>query len=171
MPTTASGSLFAPWRLDYIKGVSDGPKECFLCAAAKTPDRDEQNFVIARSNHCLLMLNKFPYVNGHLLVAPYRHESTLEPLTVEERSQIMELLLHGQKLLSSAMNPHGYNMGINIASCAGAGVPGHVHAHVVPRWNGDTNFMSVIGNVRVIPQALETAYRQLREAHEKILAP
>lgn len=160
--------LFAPWRLDYIKSVSDGPAECFLCAAAKAPEGDEANLVIARAEHCFLLLNKFPYVNGHMLVAPYRHEAGLDVLAPAERAQIMELLVHAQKILAMAMNPQGYNMGANLGKCAGAGLPGHVHAHIVPRWNGDTNFMSVVGNVRVIPQSVEAAWRQLREADQRL---
>src|SRR5947199_288994 len=107
-------TLYAPWRLDYIKSVSDGPKECFLCTASKTPEEDEKNLVLFRSTHCLLMLNKYPYVNGHLLVAPYRHAPTPVELSAEERAEMMELLVLGQKALTIAMNPQGFNMGINV---------------------------------------------------------
>lgn len=158
-------ALWAPWRLEYIKSVSDGPQECFLCAASRQPEQDAGRFVLARSAHCLLLLNKYPYVNGHLLVAPYRHAAELGLLTPEERGEMMELIVHGQSLLSRAMNPQGFNVGLNLGRCAGAGVPGHVHAHVVPRWNGDVNFMSVVGQVRVLPQSVEEAYRQLAAAH------
>ena len=157
-------TLYAPWRLDYIKAVSDGPKECFLCAAAKSPEADDANLVLRRSERCLLMLNRYPYVNGHLLVAPYRHAPTPAECTVEERSEMMELLVVGQRALERAMNPQGFNVGINIGKCSGAGVPGHVHAHIVPRWNGDINFMTIIGNVRIIPQAIEAAFLSLKEA-------
>jgi ATP adenylyltransferase len=157
-----SHSLYAPWRLDYIKAVSDGPKECFLCNAAKAPEKDESNLVLARSANALLMLNKYPYVNGHLLVAPYRHAPTPAECTAEERAEVMELLVLGQRALDRAMNPQGFNMGVNIGKVSGAGVPGHVHAHIVPRWNGDVNFMTIVGNVRIIPQAIEEAYRQLK---------
>ena len=158
-------TLYAPWRLDYIKAVADGPKECFLCALAKAPEKDDAHYVLARTAHSVLLLNKFPYVNGHLLVAPYRHVATLEECTSEERADIMEQLVLGQKLLTRAMNPQGFNLGVNIGKCSGAGVPGHIHAHIVPRWNGDINFMSIIGNVRIIPQALEEAFRLLKEAN------
>ncbi len=157
-------TLYAPWRIDYIKDVSDGPKECFLCAAAKTPDADAANFVLARGEHCLLMLNKYPYVNGHLLVAPYRHAPTLIDCTPPERAEIMELLILGQQALERAMNPQGFNVGINIGKVSGAGLPGHVHAHIVPRWNGDINFMTIVGQVRIIPQAIDEAFRQLNQA-------
>jgi ATP adenylyltransferase len=163
-----TNTLYAPWRLDYIKTVSDGPKDCFLCDAAKKPDKDQQNLVLARTPHCLLMLNKYPYVNGHLLSAPYRHAPTPVECTAEERAQMMELLNIGQQALMLAMNPQGYNIGFNIGKCAGAGVPGHIHGHIVPRWNGDINFMTILGNVRIIPQAIEQAYEQLRTALEKV---
>ena len=159
-----SQSLYAPWRLDYIKSVSDGPKECFLCNAAKTPANDDANLVLARSPNALLMLNKYPYVNGHLLVAPYRHAPSPVECTPEERAEMMELLVLGQRALDRAMNPQGFNVGINIGKVSGAGVPGHIHAHIVPRWNGDINFMTIIGNVRIIPQAIEEAFRQLKIA-------
>jgi ATP adenylyltransferase len=157
-------TLHAPWRLDYIKSVSNGPTDCFLCTASLNPEKDGDNLVLARSEHCLLMLNKYPYVNGHLLVAPYRHAPTPLELSADERGQMMELLALGQQALALAMNPQGYNIGLNIGKCAGAGVPGHVHAHIVPRWNGDINFMTIVANVRIIPQAVEEAYSQLREA-------
>jgi ATP adenylyltransferase len=157
-------TLYAPWRLDYIKAVADGPAECFLCAAARSPEQDEANMVLARSPHCLLMLNKYPYVNGHLLVAPYRHAATPVELEPVERGEMMELLVLAQEALSLAMNPQGFNIGFNIGKCSGAGVPGHVHAHIVPRWNGDINFTTIVGNVRIIPQAIEVAYAELKEA-------
>jgi ATP adenylyltransferase len=157
-------TLYAPWRLDYIKSVSDGPKECFLCTASKTPEQDDEHMVLARTANCLLMLNKYPYVNGHLLVAPYRHAPTPVECEAAERAEMMELLVLGQQALTLAMNPQGFNWGFNIGKCAGAGVPGHVHAHIVPRWNGDINFMTIIGNVRIIPQAIEEAHRLLKEA-------
>ena len=160
MPNT----LYAPWRLDYIKAVSDGPKECFLCNAAKSPEKDDANLVLARSTRALLMLNKYPYVNGHLLVAPYRHAPTPVECTPDERADMMELLVLGQQALERAMNPQGYNVGINIGKVSGAGVPGHIHAHIVPRWNGDINFMTIVGNVRIIPQAIEEAFQQLKTA-------
>ena len=161
-------TLYAPWRLDYIKTVSDGPKECFLCEAAKNPEKDAANLVLLRSPLCLLMLNKYPYVNGHLLAAPYRHAPTPVELSAEERGQMMELLNVGQQALTLAMNPQGFNVGFNIGKCAGAGVPGHIHGHIVPRWNGDINFMTILGNVRVIPQAIEQAYEQLKAAVDSL---
>jgi len=161
-------TLYAPWRLDYIKAVSDGPKDCFLCTTAKSPQLDTENLVLARSQHCLLMLNTFPYVTGHLLVAPYRHAPTPLECTPIERAETMELLTLAQQALARAMNPQGFNIGFNIGKCSGAGVPGHIHAHIVPRWNGDINFITIIGNVRIIPQAIEQAYAQLKSAIEEL---
>ena len=125
-------ALYAPWRLDYIKSVSDGPPDCFLCTSAREPEKDAANLVLARSERCLLMLNKYPYVNGHLLVAPYRHAPTPVELEPVERAEMMELLTLGEQALTIAMNPQGFNIGFNIGKCAGAGIPGHIHAHIVP---------------------------------------
>ena len=167
---TMTHTLYAPWRLDYIKTVADGPAECFLCSAARSPEQDEANMVLgAVARIVLLMLNKYPYVNGHLLVgAPYRHAATPVELEPVERGKSMELLVLAQEALSLAMNTQGFNIGFNIGKCSGAGVPGHVHAHIVPRWNGDINFMTIIGNVRIIPQAIEVAYAELKAAVGKL---
>jgi ATP adenylyltransferase len=156
-------TLWAPWRLEYIKSVTAHSAECFLCDLAQHPEKDAAHFVVRRSTFGMLLMNRYPYVNGHLLAAPYRHTPDLPELSPEERADIFELAVLGQQLLTQAMNPQGFNIGINIGRCAGAGVPGHVHTHIVPRWNGDVNFMSVVGQVRVIPQAVEEAYRQIME--------
>ncbi len=162
-------ALWAPWRIDYIRTVTDGGTGCFLCEAATMPQSDAPHLVLARNSRCILMMNKFPYVNGHLLVAPYQHAADLSQLSTDTHSSMMELVVMGQQLLAEAMNPQGFNIGLNIGRCAGAGVPGHVHMHIVPRWNGDVNFMSVTGNVRVIPQALTEAYKALLAAAAKVL--
>jgi ATP adenylyltransferase len=163
-------TLWAPWRLEYIKSVTGQPADCFLCDLARHPEKDAENFVIRRSPFGMLLMNRYPYVNGHLLVAPYRHTPDLPELTPAERGNLFELAVLGQQLLAAAMNPQGFNIGINIGRCAGAGVPGHVHTHIVPRWNGDINFMTVVGQVRIIPQAVEEAYRQIMEQAVKIPA-
>jgi ATP adenylyltransferase len=160
-----TGTIWAPWRMEYIKSVTAEKPGCFLCDAARDPDNDEKHLVVARTSCALLMLNRYPYVNGHMLVAPYAHVAQLGEVATDHRAVIMELALHGQRLLEQAMNPQGFNIGFNIGRCAGAGVPGHIHMHIVPRWNGDINFMTTVGQVRVIPQALEAAYEQLRRAH------
>jgi ATP adenylyltransferase len=163
-------TLWAPWRLDYIKSVADGPTECFLCDNAKQPDRDREHLVLHRGAFGMLLMNKYPYVNGHLLVASYLHGSDLLHLPTDVRAELLELVALGQQLLTQVVNPQGFNVGINQGRCAGAGVPGHLHLHIVPRWNGDVNFMSVVGGVRVIPQAVEVTYAALWAEMEKLNA-
>ncbi len=160
-----TASIWAPWRLEYIKSVTADKPGCFLCDAAREPENDQRHLVVARAESALLMLNRYPYVNGHLLVAPYAHVAQLGDLSSDHRAVMLELALYGQRLLELAMNPQGFNIGFNIGRCAGAGLPGHIHMHIVPRWNGDINFMTTVGQVRVIPQALEAAYEQLHRAH------
>lgn len=160
-----TASIWAPWRLEYIKSVTGEKSGCFLCEASRDTDHDRSNLVVARTDTALLMLNRYPYVNGHLLVAPYAHVSQLADMPSEHRAALTELAVHGQRLLELAMNPQGFNIGINIGRCAGAGVPGHIHLHIVPRWNGDINFMTTVGQVRVIPEALESAYEKLHREH------
>lgn len=160
-----TASIWAPWRLEYIKSVTGDKPGCFLCDASRNPDQDRANLVLARTPTALLMLNRYPYVNGHLLVAPYAHVAQLADLPADARATLMELVVYGQRLLELAMNPQGFNIGVNVGRCAGAGLPGHIHVHIVPRWNGDINFMTTVGQVRVIPEALETAYEKLYREH------
>ena len=170
-------NLWAPWRIEYMKklgqtdATDDESSDCFLCAAAACEPASEEarrRHVLLRDERGVLMLNRYPYTNGHLLVAGHEHLSDLGAMTATQRSGLMELALLGQQLLDAAVNPQGFNIGINLGRCAGAGVPGHVHVHVVPRWNGDTNFLTVFGSVRVIPQALEQSYEWLAKTLEKI---
>lgn len=170
-------NLWAPWRIGYLEGLADAPndqqadKRCFLCDAAEQPLSESQcadRLVLVRDERGVLMLNRYPYTNGHLLAAPCRHVGDLPDLTPKERTDLMELAVLGQRVLSEVMHPQGFNVGINLGRCAGAGVPGHVHMHVVPRWHGDVNFMRVVGEVRVIPQALATSYAALKEAIERM---
>lgn len=163
MPT-----LWAPWRLDYIKTIADGPTECFLCAGAKDAGHDQERMILARGEHAMLLMNRYPYVNGHMLVAPYRHVGELGELEIAERAEIMEWLVYGQQLLKNTMYAQGCNLGFNLGKCAGAGVPGHVHGHIVPRWAGDVNFISVVGQIKVIPQAVETSYKILLAEHQRL---
>lgn len=159
-------NLWAPWRMQYIRELEDaaGKDEsaCFLCDAAQSPDRE--HLVLLSDDRGMILLNKYPYINGHLLIAPPEHVATLSDLTADRRAGLMELSAVAEQMLQRAMNPHGLNVGINLGRCAGAGVPGHLHIHVLPRWHGDTNFMSVVGQVRVIPQALDQCYDVLSEA-------
>jgi ATP adenylyltransferase len=143
--------LWAPWRIDYITGPK--PAECIFCEAASS-ERDEQ-FVIARGERCFMMLNRFPYAPGHVMVAPNRHVGELGELADEEMTEIMRLARDGVGALARAMTPAGFNLGLNLGAVAGAGIAEHLHLHVVPRWSGDTNFMPILGDTSVIPQALE----------------
>ncbi|HPC57723.1 MAG TPA: HIT domain-containing protein [Kiritimatiellia bacterium] len=155
--------LWAPWRMEFIRA----PREsgCFLCRiAGGTPDQDEDNLVIHRNGGMMLLLNRYPYNSGHLMVAPCRHVATLGELTGEERRALLDMACLGEQLLQAVVNPDGFNMGINQGSAAGAGLKEHLHWHVVPRWEGDTNFMPVLGRVRVMPQALSEMQAALREA-------
>lgn len=167
--------LWAPWRISYIKTLVTEEKQegfgrepgCFLCDAARddlTHEAIADRLILARDQHALLMLNRFPYANGHLLAAPRKHCSDLTDLDCEERAAVMEMTNLGCRLLRIAMNCHGINVGMNLGRVAGAGVPGHAHVHLVPRWHGDINFMDIVGDIRVIPQALQDSYGALVEA-------
>ena len=167
-PAMSNGILYAPWRMDYIKGLSkppagNGEERCFICqgAAAANPDERRDRLVLWVSSCCVVMINRYPYTNGHLLVAPRAHKADLEELSAEERVDLMEQTVEAVKLLKRAVSAQGFNVGINLGRCAGAGVPGHVHQHVVPRWAGDVNFMNVVGEVHVVPQATSQLYAEL----------
>lgn len=154
--------MWAPWRMDFI--LSPKEQGCFLCRIiAEAPDRDEANLVVLRGERCLLLLNRYPYNAGHLMVAPLRHVATLAELTVEEQTELLSLACRGQRLLEKAFAPQGFNLGINQGTAAGAGLKDHMHLHIVPRWAGDANFMPVLGSPRVVPEALERTCRRLRE--------
>jgi ATP adenylyltransferase len=153
--------LWAPWRLAYIKG--DKPAECIFCAAARSDD-DAAHHVIHRGERVLAMLNAFPYAPGHLMVVPYRHVPSIEELDEAELLELMTLTRRALAVLRSAMSPDGFNIGINVGKVAGAGFDDHVHQHVVPRWEGDNNFMPVIADVRVVSQSLDDARAALVEA-------
>lgn len=162
-------NIWAPWRMEYIESLSNENDEgCFLCRG-RDEDDDEKNLILWRGQHCFAVLNRFPYTGGHALVAPLAHIADLADMTGAAMGELMEMLRDLQHLLSQTINAEGFNVGINIGQCAGAGLPGHLHAHIVPRWRGDTNFMSVFGDVRVIPTSLASLYTQLtnkaRELH------
>ncbi|MCG3127036.1 MAG: AP-4-A phosphorylase [Phycisphaerae bacterium] len=152
-------NLWAPWRMQYIRGTGQ-PAEggCFLCAYRDAAGDDRANLVLHRDEHALVLLNRFPYTNGHVLIAPLEHAPSLAALPEATLVRLMALTRDVTAALARAVNAEGFNVGMNLGRCAGAGVPDHVHLHVVPRWSGDTNFMSVIGDTRVIPQSLEQVY-------------
>jgi ATP adenylyltransferase len=156
--------LFAPWRMDYIRSITGPPEEgCFICAAVNASSDQERRdrLVLWSSDQCVVMINRYPYTNGHLLIAPKAHKAEPEDLSAEEMADMNRQTIEAIKLLKRAQSPQGFNIGINLGKCAGAGLPGHLHQHVVPRWNGDTNFMSVVGEVRVVPQAMSQLYDEL----------
>jgi ATP adenylyltransferase len=175
--------LWAPWRLQYVTGGGSDtlpkPPEpaawqegadrgCFLCRAAAQFDdsssADRQLLVAGRDRHTLVMLNRFPYNNGHLMVAPFRHVAQLGDLTRDEHLECMEWLTRLTRLLGDRLKAEGFNIGLNLGRVGGAGLPGHVHWHLVPRWLGDSNYMSVVADTRVIPQSLEALWELLTDA-------
>jgi len=161
MPDLAS-NIWAPWRLDYIRQLSRPTADaCFLCEYFKSPLADKENHVLWRTQRSLVCFNRFPYTNGHLLIAVAAHKPDLESLDASERLELLQLVADAQAVLGRTIEPQGFNVGINFGRCAGAGLPDHLHIHVVPRWNGDTNFMSVVGDVRVIMQSIDALYDQL----------
>jgi ATP adenylyltransferase len=163
-PVSAESPLWAPWRLPYIVSAKDSkPEGCFLCRYAASPGDDSSNLVVARGRLTFTTVNRFPYNNGHLLVSPLAHKATLAELTDEELLECSQTLRQMTQLLTSTIAAEGFNVGLNLGRIAGAGVPGHLHWHIVPRWNGDTNFMPVVGAIRVIPQSLEALYELLQQ--------
>lgn len=177
--------LWAPWRLEYVSGseADAAPQpdpvnwrpgadhECFLCRAAATYDHaadvDRRLLVAARGPNAQIVLNRYPYNNGHVLVAPLRHVGELGDVTQDEHIECMEQLARLSHIYRELLHAEGFNIGLNLGRVAGAGLPGHLHWHLVPRWNGDTNFMGVLAGTRVIPQSLEALWELLREAFKE----
>ena len=154
--------LWAPWRLEYVQHADDGD-ECVFCRAAGLPE-DEPELVIHRGELAFVLLNKFPYASGHLMVAPYRHGSAFDDLGDDEALETHRLAVESIAALRAVFAPEGFNVGWNLGRVAGAGIVDHGHIHVVPRWNGDTNFMPVLADVKVIPEHLLETRRKLAEA-------
>ncbi len=150
--------LWAPWRMTYIAG--DREQGCLLCSKLKGRD-DRGNLILCRSSHSFVILNRFPYTSGHLMVAPNRHVASLDELNEGEMVALMALLKQSIIILKRALKPDGFNVGMNIGSAAGAGIEDHIHFHIVPRWNGDTNFMPVLVETKVMPEYLEKTYDRL----------
>ena len=159
--------LWSPWRLAYITGAGQSTV-CVFCAAQTDPEAEP--LVLFRGRTCFVILNLFPYNNGHLLVIPNRHVATLGSAEPEERRELIELSATAEIALTEAYAPHGLNMGINVGKPAGAGVLDHVHMHVVPRWNGDTNFMTIVGETRVLPETLPETAAKLRPIFQRLTA-
>ena len=150
--------LWAPWRMEYIQ--MEKPEECILCEKS-SQDSDAINYILYRGDKNFVVMNKYPYNPGHLMVAPYRHVTGLEELTAGERHEHLDVVSRSVEVLKHVFSPDGFNLGINIGKVAGAGIEDHVHTHIVPRWQGDTNFMPVIADARVIPEALAETYQKL----------
>ena len=151
--------LWAPWRLKYIESAA-GPTGCIFCDLPAADD-DESNLILHRGETAFVILNRYPYTNGHLMVAPFRHTADLSSLSDLELLEINQLVVKCTEWCAACYAPQGFNLGVNLGSAAGAGIPTHVHWHIVPRWSGDTNFMTVTGETRVMPQSLEESYRRL----------
>lgn len=152
--------IWSPWRMDYIMS-SEHPNTCIFCDFPKTED-DDNNLIVARSRLAYVILNRYPYTSGHLMVVPYAHAATMEELDTTTRSEIMELITHSTRVLKVVYHPEGFNIGSNIGASAGAGIAGHIHFHLVPRWAGDTNFMSTLAMARVLPEDLRDTLTRLK---------
>ena len=160
--------LWTPWRYQYISQAGQMP-ECIFCAAGASSD-DETSLVVARGRHCFVIVNRFPYTSGHVMVVPYAHVATVAGLADEAAVEMMRLAQHTETVLRQAYRPEGINFGVNVGKCAGAGVAGHVHLHALPRWTGDANFMTTVGETRVVPEELAQSWKKLRDAFRNALA-
>lgn len=158
--------LWAPWRVKYVTQLIGKTKGCVFCKMLKE-NSDKKNYIISRTKYCFSVLNIYPYNNGHILILPNRHVDKLGKLTRSERDDLFDLLEATQKLVDHTLKPGGYNIGMNIGRIAGAGFPGHLHIHLVPRWRGDVNFMPIIGNTKIISQSLRTLLSRLTHANKK----
>ncbi|AQQ70648.1 AP-4-A phosphorylase [Limihaloglobus sulfuriphilus] len=168
--TLQKNNIWAPWRMAYIKDIEKSD-ECFLCAAREDRGDDREKYVLWRTELSIVVFNRFPYNNGHLLIAPKRHIPDLETAAVEEIFDIATLARDTQIILKKAISPQGFNVGLNIGRCAGAGLPGHLHMHIVPRWDGDTGFMSTCSEVEVISQSMDELYDMLIELSGEMNLP
>lgn len=158
-----SRNLWAPWRMQYIEALSEPREEgCFLCQYHERPQNDESNHVLWRNDKTLVVLNRFPYSSGHLLVSPTAHVARLEDLPDDTLLELILRIRDAKRVVESALKAQGFNIGMNLGHCAGAGLPEHLHWHVVPRWGGDTNFMPVLDDIKVVPEALDRVYEKLR---------
>lgn len=155
--------LWAPWRIPYVRAEKPQKEGCFLCAKAGQ-SRDAENLLLLRGKTAFVILNAFPYSPGHLLIAPYRHSGEMDDWDREEMLELWELTRQCRRLLEKTIRAEGFNIGLNLGKLAGAGLPDHLHLHVVPRWEGDTNFLPVLADVRVMPEALGEVYQKLKAA-------
>ena len=154
--------LWAPWRFEYVTSAAKPKSDGCIFVELPAQERDRENLILFRGRKAFVIMNAFPYTNGHLMVAPYRHTANIEDLDEDELHETSALVARAVRWLKKAYDPQGFNIGANIGLAAGAGIPSHVHWHVVPRWSGDTNFMSTIGDVRVLPHDLPDSYDLLK---------
>jgi ATP adenylyltransferase len=154
--------IWAPWRMEYVLEDKDAKltEQCVFCVEDE-PEHDKTRQILYRGRYGFIVMNRYPYSNGHLLVIPFRHVFDLSELSVEEGTELFQLLCLAKEVLLEKMSPQGFNIGMNLGSAAGAGIPGHLHWHIVPRWQGDTNFMPVVGELKVIPQHLQRTFETL----------
>ncbi len=158
--------LWSPWRHAYIAASGSDmspPAICIFCAAQKNPADDENNFVLHRGAHNLVILNLYPYITGHLMIAPFAHVGELDSAPKEVTDEMMDLAKHCETALRDAYHPDGFNLGMNLGRAGGAGIADHIHLHIMPRWAGDANFMTTVGETRVLPEDLSTTYQKVRE--------
>jgi ATP adenylyltransferase len=155
--------LWTPWRYRYIAHAGE-EERCVFCSAADPHADDTDTLVVYRAHHNYIILNRFPYTSGHVMVVPFQHIATLEDLDGEALAEMMQLAKRTEKVLRHVYRPDGFNLGMNIGKSAGAGITGHIHMHVLPRWYGDANFMTVVGETRVVPEDLDTTFQRLRAA-------
>jgi ATP adenylyltransferase len=165
--------LWTPWRMSYVSGIGDTPQgegsakaekksACFLCDIIASPERDDRNLVLWRGERCFVLLNLYPYNTGHLMVVPYTHSGDITTLSTETGHALFDLTQRTVAALRDEYKPDSFNVGLNLGRSAGAGLPDHLHAHVVPRWSGDTNFMTVVGETKVLPEALDQTWARLK---------
>jgi ATP adenylyltransferase len=154
--------LWSPWRSKYIASGADSYGEgCVFCSIIADPENDVSHFVLHRGEHAFVILNLYPYITGHLMIVPYLHTSEFDSVPKEITDEMMDLAKRSQTALREVYKPSGFNLGMNLGSAAGAGIADHIHIHVLPRWTGDTNFMTTVGDSRVIPEALDVTYSKL----------
>jgi ATP adenylyltransferase len=155
--------LWTPWRRAFIENAASNskPTDCFLCDHAADREHDRQNFILARAERVFVLLNLYPYNSGHLMVAPYQHTGDFAHLDSETAAELTRMTQHAVDALTRAYTPHAFNLGMNLGRVAGAGLPDHLHVHVVPRWSGDSNFMPIVAQTKVLPETLDQTYERL----------
>ncbi|HEX4748023.1 MAG TPA: HIT domain-containing protein [Bryobacteraceae bacterium] len=159
--------LWTPWRSTYMKAAKDSSRECVFCAAAEQ-ENDVESLIAYRAGHSFIILNRYPYTSGHIMIAPYAHVSRLNDAPAETIAEIAELTRTAEIVLERAYKPDGINLGMNLGRAAGAGIAEHIHMHMLPRWNGDANFMTSVADTRIIPESLDETYEKIRQGFEQL---